>query len=287
MGTTSGLPRVTIVGSGQLGAHLVTRMHEAGWDVAVIDRDPNSFLSLPAYIASSCFAGDPWEPKVMEQAGTGDADVLIAVTSGDHLNVLIGVIARDVFRVRHSIARIRDPARAESLGHLDVEIVCSTALEASVINHHIEKMGRDPRIDVTVVGCGHLGSRLANLLSRAGHRTVVIDHRASSFGNLDAGFGGERVEGDATDPSVLRKANLNKTDLMIAATHDDAVNLMAALVANRFFGPKEIIARVHDPRREVIFEELGFATVSPTGISAGAISRIASRCLGVARHSEP
>ena len=129
---------------------------------------------------------------------------------------------------------------------------------------------------IVIVGCGRLGSHLANQLSRGGHSVVVIDRDEATFGNLSADFSGFRVEGDATQMAVLREARLNRADILIATTHKDNVNLMAAQVARRIFGVSHVLARVFDPRREAVYTRLGIDTICPTSLAAemflGAVS---------------
>jgi trk system potassium uptake protein TrkA len=122
---------------------------------------------------------------------------------------------------------------------------------------------------IVIVGCGRLGSHLANQLSRGGDSVVVIDRDEATFGNLSADFSGFRVEGDATQMSVLREARLNRADILIATTHKDNINLMAAQVARRIFGVSHVLARVFDPRREAVYARLGIDTICPTSLAAG------------------
>jgi len=124
---------------------------------------------------------------------------------------------------------------------------------------------------VVVVGCGRLGSMLANELSQAGHRVVVVDRSQRAFEKLSAeSFSGYRVEGDASQPSVLRRARAERADLLIAATREDNLNLMVSLVALRVFGVRHVMARVYDPRRAGLYHEFGVETVCPTSIAAAA-----------------
>ncbi|MBN1932073.1 MAG: TrkA family potassium uptake protein [Desulfobacterales bacterium] len=121
---------------------------------------------------------------------------------------------------------------------------------------------------IVIVGCGRLGSDLANRLSREGHLVVVIDHDESAFGNLSHEFSGFRVEGDATQLAVLNKAKLKKSDLVFAVTHEDNMNLMVAQVAHKIFNVPRVLARVFDPRRTQAYKHLGIETVCPTTVAA-------------------
>lgn len=120
---------------------------------------------------------------------------------------------------------------------------------------------------IVVVGCGRLGSRLANALSGHGHAVVVVDRDEARFASLSSEFSGFRVEGDATHVAVLTQAGLAKADALIAATHEDNVNLLVAQVASKVFGVPRALARVYDPRRDAIAAQLGIDTVCTTTLA--------------------
>jgi trk system potassium uptake protein TrkA len=121
---------------------------------------------------------------------------------------------------------------------------------------------------IVIVGCGRLGSDLANRLSRGGHAVVVIDQDESTFDALSPDFSGFRVEGDATQMAVLKEAKLKKADVLMATTHEDNVNLMVAQVAREILGVPHVLARVFDPRRELVYAQLGIETICPTSVAA-------------------
>jgi trk system potassium uptake protein TrkA len=119
-----------------------------------------------------------------------------------------------------------------------------------------------------IVGCGRVGSILANRLSKNGHPVVVIDRYNSTFKDLSAEFSGFRIEGDATQLAILRQAKLEKADVFIATTHKDNVNLMVAQIAKRIFSVPTVMARVFDPKRESLYRSLGIETICPTCLAA-------------------
>lgn len=121
---------------------------------------------------------------------------------------------------------------------------------------------------IVIVGCGRLGSHLANQLSRTGHGVVVIDSKEHAFGNLSPEYSGFRVEGDATELAVLKQAKVNKADLVISTTRKDNINLMVAQVAKAEFAVPRVLARVFEPRREAVYRRLGVETICPTAVAA-------------------
>jgi K+ transport systems, NAD-binding component len=120
---------------------------------------------------------------------------------------------------------------------------------------------------IIVIGCGRVGSQLANRLSREGSSVVVIDMNPASFDSLTSDFSGFRLEGDATQVSVLREAKLGNADVLIAATDDDNINLMVAQIAKKVFGVHKVLARVFDPKRGSVYAQLGIETVCPTSLA--------------------
>jgi trk system potassium uptake protein TrkA len=123
------------------------------------------------------------------------------------------------------------------------------------------------RLFIIIVGCGRLGSYLANRLSRDGHSVVVIDINESAFDALSAEYSGFRVEGDATEFAVLKEAKADEADLVIATTREDNVNLMIAQVARKLFRVPRVMARVFEPKREEIYRDLGIETICLTSIA--------------------
>jgi len=121
---------------------------------------------------------------------------------------------------------------------------------------------------IVIVGCGRVGSYLANQLSRQGNSVVVIDRNEAVFNDLSPDFSGFRIEGDAIHMEVLNMAKLKKADILIATTHDDNVNLLVAQVARKIFNVSLVLARVFDPKREEVYAQLGIDTICPTSVAA-------------------
>ena len=121
---------------------------------------------------------------------------------------------------------------------------------------------------IVIVGCGRLGSLLAGQLSAQGHSVVVIDQQEATFGNLSSEFSGFQVVGDAAEMATLRQAKADKADCLLAVTSEDNINLMVAQIAKTFFETPTVLARVFDPEREAIYQELEIDTISPTQLSA-------------------
>ena len=119
-----------------------------------------------------------------------------------------------------------------------------------------------------IVGCGRVGSTLAKLLAAEGHEITVVDESPAAFKRLGNHFGGRVEVGTGIDYDVLKRAGADAADGFIAVTDGDNRNVMAALIAQRMFGIRKIVARIYDPPRGQLYRELGIETVCPTTVGA-------------------
>ena len=124
-----------------------------------------------------------------------------------------------------------------------------------------------------IVGCGRVGSVLADAFDRAGHQVVVLDTKTSAFDRLPGAFKGAAVRGDGTDEDTLRRAGAADADVFIAMTEGDNRNIMAAQLATEALGARNVIAKINDPLRASAYAELGIATLCRTNLMATAISQ--------------
>ncbi len=132
-------------------------------------------------------------------------------------------------------------------------------------------MTRQRSLFIIIVGCGRLGSYLANKLSLYGHYLVVIDNAPAAFSALESEFSGFRIEGDATEFGVLKQAKLEKADVVIATTERDTVNLMVAQIAKKIFNVPRVMARVFDPKRAQVYSDFGIDGICPITVAGDAI----------------
>ena len=125
-------------------------------------------------------------------------------------------------------------------------------------------------MNVLVVGCGTVGSRLASTLSRMGHDVSVIDRDGESFAYLDDDFSGYTITGVPIDQEALRKAGIEGCDVVAAMTPNDSINVMVSQLAKEIFKVPKVLTRIYDPQRETIFAQLGLNTICPTALTVDA-----------------
>ena len=135
-------------------------------------------------------------------------------------------------------------------------------------------MKTDQNTFTIIIGCGRLGANLANALSDAQGNVLIMDIHKDAFRKLSPSFGGLAVAMDATDLDALRDAGIDHASTVIVVTNNDNVNVMVAQLAREVFKVREVIARLYDPERECVYQELGIATICPAVLSMKEIDKI-------------
>ncbi|HEX3621026.1 MAG TPA: TrkA family potassium uptake protein [Acidimicrobiales bacterium] len=115
---------------------------------------------------------------------------------------------------------------------------------------------------VIVVGCGRVGRDLAMVLDREGHTVSVIDKDRNAFHELPEEFRGKAVLGFGFDRGHLEQAGIHEADALAAVTNGDNSNILTARIARETYDVDHVVARIYDPRRAVIYRQLGIATVA-------------------------
>ncbi len=121
---------------------------------------------------------------------------------------------------------------------------------------------------IVILGCGRVGSTLAMMMDRAGHKVSVVDVSSDSFQRLPPQFSGETFVGNGVDEDVLIRAGIRDADAFAAVTNGDNRNIMASQIAKELFQVKKVVCRIYDPIREETYHELGLQTISPTIVGA-------------------
>ncbi len=124
-------------------------------------------------------------------------------------------------------------------------------------------------MNVIIMGCGRLGSRIAAMLDSEGHQVTVLDTNESAFRRLPEGFKGKRAVGNGMDAKTLERNGILEADAFFAVTQGDNRNYFASQMAREVYSVKRVLCRIYDPVREEIFRDLGLETFSPTSIGAG------------------
>lgn len=100
--------KIIIIGCGKVGSTLAEELCEEDHELVVIDKNPRKIQQLSESVDVMGYAGNGSSIQVLSEAGVEEADILIAVTGSDELNLLCCLIAKKVSRC-HTIARVRNP----------------------------------------------------------------------------------------------------------------------------------------------------------------------------------
>jgi trk/ktr system potassium uptake protein len=124
---------------------------------------------------------------------------------------------------------------------------------------------------VLIVGCGRVGSAIANSMLSEGHDVSVLDEDPEALALLDRGQtesweerGGRYTVGTALELDALLAAGIEEADAFVASTDGDNTNLVIAQIAKRRFNIERVVVRVLDPARARWYAEQGLQTVCPT-----------------------
>lgn len=115
---------------------------------------------------------------------------------------------------------------------------------------------------VVVVGCGRVGSGVAVQLESQGHTVSIIDRSKRSFDRLPPDFKGTKVVGSGFDREALDAAGAHDAGALASVTNGDNSNILCARIARETYGIANVVARIYDPERAVIYQRLGIPTVA-------------------------
>ncbi len=107
---------------------------------------------------------------------------------------------------------------------------------------------------IAIAGAGAVGRSIAGELLENGHEVMLVDHDPKAI-KVDSVPRAEWLLADACEISALDDAALQRCQVVIAATGDDKVNLVVALLAKTEYGVPRVVARVNNPDNEWLYNE--------------------------------
>ena len=99
-------------------------------------------------------------------------------------------------------------------------------------------------MNIIICGAGRVGFTIAKLLSDQGHSITVIDQSSEDIQKINDSLDVKAIVGKATYPSILEKANAPETDMIIAVTRNDEINMLICQIAYSIFNIPKKIARI-------------------------------------------
>jgi trk system potassium uptake protein TrkA len=217
--------RVVVAGGGRLAYFLGRSLREHRHEVVVCDADGATCADLAQRLGVEVRVGDPTTPETLEDAGTGSADVVLAVTGEDARNLVVCQLARVRFTVPRVLALVHDPENEPLFRTLGVEAAFSpTRVMASLIEQHAG-------LDAVVGLVPAAGGRVILSEVRLDAGAPAVGRRLRELGLPQGALVGCVVrDGEAFVPhgdSELRAGD-RVVVISVAATNERAVATLAA-----------------------------------------------------------
>lgn len=211
-----------IGGCGRVGAELAEQLSRGAHDVVVVDRNEESFERLGTSFNGETLVGNATDKDTLVRAGIDYADGLVAVTASDNANLMTVEIARELFGVKQTVARLFNPAREDSYRKMGVHYVSGTRLVAKAILNELPT-GTFP----LHVSFGDADVEIVRLLiARDGHGATVAELEGLGAVRVAAITRGTRVR-VARDDDRLREG-----DIVVAAVGKGAHRRLRGLAAH-------------------------------------------------------
>ncbi len=134
--------KVIVCGAGQVGFNIAKHLADQQNDVTVIDRSPELIRKISESLDIQALVGHASDPSMLEKAGAADAELLIAVTWSDEVNMVACQVAHSLFSVPTKIARIRNQTYLKpmwgdlfSRENMAIDVIISPELEVAQALH--------------------------------------------------------------------------------------------------------------------------------------------------------
>ncbi len=345
---------IIICGAGRVGFTIAKLLSEQNHSITVIDQSSDDIQKINETLDVKAIVGKATSPIILEKANINEANMIIAVTRNDEINMLICQIAFSLFKIPKKIARIRaqeylDPKFSQLFNreNLPIDFVISpeieiaksifrklespgatdnvpfannnirlleiqvdercpinniklneltnkfpklnanilgvvrdekfiflkkndvmkkndkayVAINASQIQETLEAFGHNDPISkkILLIGGGNIGFNLAKYIESSSNdtRLKIIEKNKERAEFLAAELSNTIViNGDGLDEEVLKEANLDETETVLAITNDDEDNLMVGVLVEKFSKNKRTMVLTTKPNYSLLQSSL-------------------------------
>ena len=290
--------KIVILGAGQVGRTAAYHLsREEANEVTVVDTDEEILRDLQDRLDIRTVAGKASYPAVLEAAGCAEADILIALTSSDEVNIVACEVAFTLFRTPTKIARIRaaEYINRPELFSEEARIVAIYSAGRSVtpsgdtvveegdevfflaarndIRRVMSEMRKEEKAlrRLVIAGGGNIGFRLAKTLEK--HNQVKIIERDPKRARRISELLENTIvlNGDAADEELLIEENIDGADVFAALTNSEEANILSSMLAKRL-GARKVMALINKPSYAELIESGSIdIAVSPQMITIGSL----------------
>ncbi len=345
---------IIVCGAGRVGYTIAKLLSEQDHSITVIDQSSDDIQKINEDLDVKSIVGKATFPTVLEKANAEEADMIIAVTRSDEINMLICQIAFSVFKISKKIARIRSQeyldtkfSKVYSIENLPIDVIISPEVEiAKSIQRKLEapgaldnvpfannkirllEIGVDdncPIVDIKleditkkfskleanilgvirnekfiflkkkdvlkkqdkayviinssqmqltldafghnekisnkflIIGGGNIGFNLAKNLENTmdAARIKIVEKNKERAEHIANNLNNSLViNGNGLDEDVLKEANIEDAETVIALTNDDEDNLMVSVLVEKFSKDKRTMALINKPNYSLLKNSL-------------------------------
>ncbi len=290
--------KIVVIGYGRVGSRTVAALIERGHEITLVDKEASRLGRASHLEGVELIQGNGIDVDIQGEAGVGEADMLLAITFDDNVNLMAAQVARTHYQIPRAIARVYEPTHAEATQEdPQLIVVCPTLVAAELIVAQVDIAAKQsigdripiapPRVEprlrhdaadesryILVAGGGKVGVNLARELYENGHEVGMIERDSARATALSSKLDCPVFVGDSSTHDVLERADAARARVFVAATGSDQDNLIACQVAKKVFGVPKTIARASNPKNEAVMARLGIdSTVSSTAIIQQVIER--------------
>ncbi|WP_410766627.1 cation:proton antiporter [Haloferax sp. DFSO60] len=183
---------------------------------------------------------------------------------------IIPAATATLFSLQLSSAGIANASSVVSLVFL--VILVTVVIEAGAAPLIAQTLNIVP-MTTLIIGGSEIGRLLADRLDERGENPVIVERDDRTISSLQAA-GYSVVHGDGTNADVLKDAGAQDAEMVIAATSDDAVNVLACQIARSTFGVETLISLVNDQTKVGAFRDIGVSTLTPTTATVNGIEEL-------------
>lgn len=165
---------IVIMGSGIFGLNLALSLISDGHDIAIIESDKDRCDKVANKLDAQVLYGNGTDTEILEESNIEEADIFVAATEHDEVNLLACTLAKG-YKVPRIISQVSDPNHREAFNEVGINIIINPELYAA---DYIEKIITRPKIsDITVLGKGdaelvdiklekgeHVGKKISDII---------------------------------------------------------------------------------------------------------------------------
>jgi trk system potassium uptake protein TrkA len=191
--------KIIILGAGQVGGTLAEHLANEQNDITVVDTDAEKLRALQDRLDIGIVAGGASHPNILQKAGAEDADMLIAVTNSDEINMMACQVAHTLFNTTTKISRVRSPnylAHQEQLFNRDNIPVDVIIGPEQLVTQYIQRLIANPgalqvldfaegRVQLVAVRAYHGGPIVGQELQEIRKHMPKVDTRVAAIFRQD------------------------------------------------------------------------------------------------------